>query len=329
MKILRWIWAGAVVLVALPGCDSGRVLPEDIKSLMGSEGGRLVLKAVEGHGGIWRWRQRPYATFDYLNLVVKYGMDTVVANRRRDTTITPRVDTLENLRETITLDLQNLYAYALSASQTPLIEKGMNARSAWKVTDGIPDTTAFAPVAVAAHLEEALFYLSLPFSLLDTTLGFSVTGEEPFVDTTFAKGKAPGSYDTTTTPFNMVKLRVDFPTGTSKVDWMEFYLDDRDGRIRRTLSPARLDDSTMGTSLTIWSDLQDAVGLTVGGRRRSYPATPQGQITGPFDTDRRYYNVEFPRSLDSDPFTWTRPAAVDTTTDSTADTTGAPATEGT
>jgi hypothetical protein len=318
MKILRWIWAGAVVLVALPGCDSGRVLPEDIESLMSSDGGRVVLKAVEGHGGIWRWRQRPYTKFDYLNLVVQHGMDTAVTNRRRDTTITPRVDTLVNLRETITFDLQTLHAYAVSASQNPLIEKGINARSAWKATDGVPDTTADAPAAVVAHLEEALFHLSLPFSLIDTTLGFSVIGEQPYVDTTFAKGKTPGTYDTTLTPFNLIKLRVDYPTGTSKVDWMEFHVDDRDGRIRRTLSPVRVDDSTMGAYLTVWSDLQDAVGLTVGGRRRSYPATPQGEVIGLLESDRRYYNVEFPRSLESDPFTWTPPAPVDTTADTSA-----------
>jgi hypothetical protein len=324
MKILRWIWAGMVVLVALLGCHSGRLVPEDIESLMNSEGGRLVLKTVEGHGGIWRWRQRPFTSFDYVNLAVKYGMDTTVTNRRRDTTITPRVDTLINLRESMIFDLQNRYAYAVSAAQNPLIESGMNANSSWRVHDGILDTTSMAPAAVAAHLQEALFHLSLPFSLLDTTLGFSVTGDVPYVDTTFAKGKTPGTYDTTTTPFNMVKLRVDFPAGTSEADWMVFYIDERDGHIRRTLSPVRLDDSTLGTYLTLWSDLQNALGLIVGGRRRSYPATPQGQIVGLLESDRRYYNVDFPRSLDSDPFTWIPPAPVDTT----VDTTGAPPTGG-
>jgi hypothetical protein len=318
MKILRWIWAGAVVLVALPGCDSGRLIPEDIESLMNSEGGRLVLKAVEGHGGIWRWRQRPYTSFDYVNLVVKHGMDTAVTNRRRDTTITPRVDTTVNVRETVTFDLQNLWAYAVSASQNPLTEKGMNADSSWRVQDGMPDTTADAPAAVTAHLQEALAHLSLPFRLLDTTLGFSATGVEPYVDTTFAKGKNPGTYDTTMTPFNLVKLRVDFPTGTSDIDWMVLYVDERDGRIRRTLSPVMVDDSTRATYLTIWSDLQDAIGLTVGGRRNSYPATDQGQVMGLLERDRRYYNVEFPRSLDSDPFTWMPPAPVDSTADTTA-----------
>jgi hypothetical protein len=56
--------------------------------------------------------------------------------------------------------------------------------------------------------------------------------------------------------------------------------------------------------LTVWSELFDAIGLKVGGRRLGYPATAEGQVTGPHEVDERFYNVEFPRQLESEPFNW-------------------------
>jgi hypothetical protein len=302
MKVLRWIWAGAGFLM-LPGCSSGRLVPEDISVLLKSDTGRLVLKAAEGHGGIWRWRQRPYAQFDHMLLVTARGMDTVIANRGRDTTITPRLDTIANVRENCILDLVAGRRFARSASATPSLLAGFNGDTAWSAQDGRPDST-FVRDRIAAGLAESAFLFGLPFSLVDTTLKFSVLGDLAMLDTNITKGREPGSFDSAIVSFSCARLKVEWTRGRAPVDWMVFYIDARDGRVRRTLSPVTRPDGSAGYHLTLWTDQSDAIGLTVGGRRLSYPATADGQITGPFESDRRFYNVEFPRQLDTEPFNW-------------------------
>lgn len=300
MKVMRWTWVAAG-LVMLPGCSGGRLVPEDIAALLHSEPGRLALKAVEGHGGIWRWRQRPYAQFDHMALETARGMDTLIANRGRDTTITPRFDTLLNLRENCLFDLKAGKRYSRSASQSPLLQAGFDGHSEWSTRDGLPDS-AFASILAGRQLEETWFLFQLPFSLIDTTLKLSLQGEAPQVDTVITKGKEAGTFDTTLSSFSMTRLKVEWPAGRAPSDWTVFYLDSRDGRVRRTLSPITRRDGTRSQRLTVWSDLTDAIGLKVGGRRLSYPATSDGQITGPSELDSRFYNVEFPRELEHPPF---------------------------
>jgi hypothetical protein len=110
-----------------------------------------------------------------------------------------------------------------------------------------------------------------------------------------------------------MKLKVDYRPGQAPYDWLVFFLDERDGRIRRVLSP--VSDPTAGApaQLTVWTEMEDAVGLTVGGRRRSYPADREGRIAGDLLVDRRYYNFDFPRELETVPFDWTPPPVTDTT----------------
>lgn len=303
MKVLRWLWVAAGLLM-LPGCGGGPLVPEDIAALLRSEGGRMALKAVEGHGGIWRWRQRPYVQFDHGVLETVKGADTLVENRGRDTTITPRLDTLLNVRESCVFDLKSRKRFARSASQSPLLLSGFNGDSLWSVTNGVPDS-ASARALAGRQLEETWFYFQLPFLLLDTTLRFSHEGELPQVDTVITKGKEPGTFDTARTEFTITRLKVEWSGGRAPVEWMTFYLDGRDGRIRRTLSPVVRRDGSRSFRLTVWTDLTDAIGLKVGGRRQSFPANADGQVTGPADQDRRFYNVEFPRELESEPFNWT------------------------
>jgi len=317
-----WILVG--LGVALAGCNSGRLMPEDIEALMRTDEGQWILKSVEGHGGIWRWRQRPYVIYDYGKLLLARGVDTTVTNRRRDTTISPYTDTLVNLHEHITLGLREGLFLSQSASQNPLVLKGFNGDSLWLVRDGVPEEDSSVLLAAAADLARSRFYLSLPFVLLDTTYRFSILGEQPWVDTTRVKGQAPGTYDTTLTPFNFIRLKVDFPAGAVPVDWLILYLDDRDGQIRRTISPGPPDDTVATVRLTVWSNVQEAIGLKVGGRRLSYPSDGAGAIQGPFVEDYRFFNVEFPRQLEEGvSFVWTAPPPAP---DSTAvpDSTAAP-----
>jgi hypothetical protein len=305
MKALRWIWVG-VGLLTLPGCGGGQLVPADISALLRSDTGRTVLKAVEAHGGIWRWRQRPYAQFDHMLLETARKVDTVIANRGRDTTITPRLDTVVNVRENCIFELQTGKRFARSASASPSIQSGFNGDSSWSVTDGRPDSTLVRNRA-AAQLAETWFLFGLPFSLVDTTLKFTLVGDLPQVDTTIAKGKAPGSFDTTVTNFTVTRLKVEWVRGGAPVGWMVFYIDGRDGRVRRTLTPVTRPNGLQGYRLTVWSELFDAIGLKVGGRRLGYPATAEGQVTGAHEVDERIYNVEFPRQLENAPFNW--PAA--------------------
>lgn len=310
MTAWRWIWAGAGLLL-LPGCGGGRLVPPDISSLLQSDSGRLVLKTAEGHGGVWRWRQRPYAQFDHSLIVTGQKVDTVIENRGKDTTMTPRLDTSTLIRETCVLDLHAGKRFARSVSTTPTLVAGFDGSTSWSAQNNVPDS-AYVRDMRATQLSEATFCFSLPFTLVDTTLKFSSLGDLPMVDTNITKGREPGTFDTTIANFNCARLKVEWTHGQAPVDWMVFYIDQRDGRIRRTLSPAMSTDGFSGHVLTVWSDLLDAVGLKVGGRRLGYPATAEGQVTGPFRSDRRIYNVEFPRQLDNEPFNWspTHSAAV-------------------
>jgi hypothetical protein len=306
IRTLRILLVG-VIAVQLWGCGSGRLIPQDIETMMASEGGQMALKAIEGHGGIWRWRQRSFVTFDYVKLAVSHGMDTTVENRKRDTTIAPRLDTLINLRERITFDLAQGFASSQSASTIPLVQKGMNAETAWLVRDNVVSQDSNDIQRVTTHLLEARDAFGLPFSLLDTTLRLTVGSEAPAIDTTVAKGKDPGTFDTTITPYTMQQLRIEpAPAGTG-LEWLVLYLDSRDGRVRKLLRPRSDSAASSAAWLTIWSDQQNTLGLKLGGRRATYPADGSGGIQGPLESDRRYYNVEFSRSLDSLAVTFTAP----------------------
>jgi hypothetical protein len=277
------------------------MVPQDIEALMRSDSGRWALKAVEGHGGIWRWRQRPYVVFDHVALQTARGMDTAIANRGRDTTITPKVDTLLNVHENCTFDLKSGKRFSRSATQSPQILAGNNGQSDWCMKDGVlasSDTVS----TVGRQLLETSFWFQLPFQLIDTTLRLSLLGEIPTKDTVVTKGKESGTFDTTITDYSITRLKVEWPAGRAPVEWMVFYLDGRDGRVRRTLSPVVRRDGSRSAWLTVWSDMVDAVGLKVGGRRLSYPATSEGQVTGPYELDRRFYNPDFPRELETVPF---------------------------
>jgi len=287
----------------LPGCGGGRLVPQDITVLLQSETGRLALKATEGHGGVWRWRQRPYAQFDHMLLATAQAADTLIENRGKDTTITPRLDTVAHVRETCIFDLQAGRRFARSASATPSLVAGFNGDSSWSTRDGVPDSAQVRD-HVAAQLADTWFLFGLPFTLVDTTLRLSSLGDLAMVDTNVTKGREPGTFDTTISSFTCARLKVEWARGQAPVDWMVFYIDGRDGRVRRTISPSVSATGTSGHRVTLWTDLVDAVGLKVGGRRLSYPATADGQITGPYDSDRRIYNVEFPRQLESEPFNW-------------------------
>jgi hypothetical protein len=210
------------------------------------------------------------------------------------------------------LDLDSGFAFARSASQTPLVLKGIYGDSIWIVRDSVPGADSAERLAVATHLNESQFHFSLPFTLLDTTLGFTLEGEEPSVDTAIQKGREPGTYDTTLADYTLKKLRVEFAPGQAPYPWLLFFLDGRDGRIRRVLEPAVTDSGAETLMITYWSDIQDILGLKVGGRRVSYPADRTGSVTGPYVVDRRYYGIEFPRRLEEMPFTWTPPPVVDT-----------------
>ena len=302
MKSLRWMWVGAGLLM-LPGCSGGRLVPQDISVLLQTETGRLALKAAEGHGGVWRWRQRPFAQFDHMLLVTAKGADTLIENRGKDTTITPTLDTLTYVRETCIFDLQGGRRFARSAAATPSLVAGFDGQSSWSTTDGVSDSAQVRD-RIAARLSETAFLFSLPFTLVDTTLRMSSLGDLEMVDTNITKGREPGTFDTTIVPFTCSRLKVEWAHGQAPVDWMVFYVDGRDGRVRRTIAPSVNAQGMAGHHLTIWSDLVDAIGLSVGGRRLSYPCTADGTITGPYDSDRRIYSVEFPRQLESEPFNW-------------------------
>jgi len=295
----RWLLIGLAAVAVLWGCGGEQLIPNDIQKLMADEGGRWALKAVEGHGSIWRWRQRPYAAFDYVELSVARGMDTTITNRRRDTTITPRLDTLANIRDHVILDLKNGYIYSTSKSVSPPIRRGFNGDSVWMVTDTVPVTDSAQLATLQERFNDLEFQFTLPFTLLDTTLSFQLIGETPSIDTTIQKGKEPGTYDTTTTPYTLKQLKVAFPPGKAPVNSGVFYLDDRDGRVRRVLT-----EKGGAYEMWVWSELEPVIGVQVGGRRVAYPADASGNITGPFDTDMRFYNCDFPRRLDTNPFTW-------------------------
>lgn len=306
IRTLRILLMGMIAIL-LSGCGSGRLIPQDIEIMMASEGGQWALKAIEGHGGIWRWRQRAFVTFDYMKLGVSHGMDTTIENRKRDTTIVPRLDTLINLRERITLDLPNGLAFSRSASNNPALLKGINADSAWLVSDDIPSEDSAAVRRAGAHLMETRIAFGLPFSLLDTTLSFSLSGQEPALDTSIVKGEDPGTFDTTITPYTIQQLKVEpAPAGTG-LAWLVLYLDSRDGKVRRLLSPRSDSAATSDAWLILWSDQQSTLGMTLGGRRTTYPADATGKIIGPMVSDRRYFNVEFSRTVEGSPFTWTSP----------------------
>ena len=294
-----------MIAIALCGCGSGRLIPQDIETMMASEGGQWALKAIEGHGGIWRFRQRAFVTFDYVKLTVSHGMDTTIENRRRDTTIVPRLDTLINLRERMTFDLVNRFAFSQSASSNPLVLKGLNAESSWLVKDDVLSEDSAEIRLAGAHLTQSLNAFGLPFSLLDTTLSFSLIDQEPAFDTTIAKGRDPGTFDTTITPYTIQQLRVEPAPSGMGLKWLVLYLDSRDGRIRKLLSPRTDSGATSATWLTTWSEQQTTLGMTLGGRRVTYPADSAGQIIGLLESDRRYYNVEFSRSVEGISFTWT------------------------
>ena len=311
MRKVWWLWVAAAA-VAVGGCNSGRLVPKDIEKLMESEGGRWALKSIEGHGGIWRWRQRPYMKFDYSALAIARGMDTAITNRRRDTTITPRVDTLINLREQFTVDLGDGRIFARSAQASPVMSRAYNGDSVWVTVDGVPQTDSAVRAEAMRLFLTTRFEAMLPFSLLDTTLSFTLVGSEAYVDTTTQKGKLPGTYDTTLTPMSMIKLKDEYKPGQAPYDWLVFWLDERDGKIRRVLAPARDPQATAPARLTLWTELEDAVGLTVGGRRRTFPADSEGRITGEMQVDRRYYNFDFPRQLEKMPFDWTPPPSAGT-----------------
>lgn len=315
MRRSMWWVVGLLAGMIVWGCGGKQLIPDDIQKLMDDEGGRWALKSVEAHGGIWRWRQRPYAKFDYAILRIQRGMDTTVTNRRRDTTITPRVDTLLNIRDLVTLDLKSGNAYSVSKSQSPLIMAGYNGDSVWKVIDTVPVTDSTELAQLPGYFETVRFAYSLPFILLDTNLTFQLVGELPSVDTLIKKGKEPGTFDTTLTPYTLKKLQVGFPAGEAPDDAYVFYLDGRDGRIRRV-------QTTDGgqTLLWFWSDQESAVGLMVGGRRLAFPADANGNVTGPWIEDMRFFNNDFPRELETDPFTWIGPEVE--IPDSVADTTG-------
>lgn len=312
IQTLRILLVG-VIAIQLCGCGSGRLIPQDIETMMASEGGQWALKAIEGHGGIWRWRQRAFVTFDYVKLMVSHGMDTTIENRRRDTTIVPRLDTLINLRERMTFDLVNRFAFSQSASTNPLILKGLNAESAWLVRNDVRSEDSAEIGLAGAHLTQSQNSFALPFSLLDTTLTFSLPGEESALDTTIIKGREAGTFDTTITPYTIQQLRVEPAPAGMGLKWLVLYLDSRDGRIRKLLSPRTDSGATSATWLTTWSEQQTILGMALGGRRATYPADSAGQITGLLESDRRYFNVEFSRSVEGISFTWTTntPAAPD------------------
>jgi hypothetical protein len=301
-------WWMALALVSMAGawgCSGGKLIPNDIEKLMGSEGGRWALKAIEGHGGIWRWRQRPFASFDYMLFASRSGMDTLIESRNRDTTITPRIDTLVNLREHVVVDLHGGRFYAESKAQSPFVQKGYDGRSDWMALDGQPSMDPIELAGLEAHRTSIIFDFALPFVLLDTTAQFELTGDEPTVDTVIAKGKDPGTFDTTLTEYTLKKLRVTFSGGRAPGSGFMFYLDERDGRIRRMLWKPSGGLLIGQTYLTVLSEIERPLGLQIGGRRASYPADDNGRVTGPLALDERIYNVDLPRELTGDPFTWT------------------------
>jgi hypothetical protein len=301
-----WLAVGLVASAALASCGGKELIPADIQKMMASEPGRLALQTIEGHGGIWRWRQRTFTQFDFAILAVQRGMDTVVANRQRDTTITPRLDTLQHVRGRMTLDLVHGLAGVEGVSKSGPVAMGKSDDGAWIAFAGVPSVDPAAIRDADLVLRRALFDFSVPFNMLDTTLRMELAGEVPTIDTVIQKGKEPGTFDTTMTPYSLRKLRVEFASGAAPRPWYVLYIDARDGKIRRVLAP---DGAGSGMEITVWSDVQNHFGLRVGGRRLSYPSDADGNPTGPFSTDERFYNLDFMRELPNPPFTWSAHSA--------------------
>lgn len=306
MKKLWWLAAGLGLWAAAGACGGKQLVPADIQRMMATEPGHMMLRTIEGHGGIWRWRQRTFVQFEYMMLSVQRGVDTVVTNRRRDTTISPRVDTMDNMRGRMVLDLASGQTFLEGMAQTPQVLSGDNGDSVWIVEDGVPSTDTTRLKRASRNLKQAQFDFAVPFQLLDTNLVLEQAGDVSTVDTVIQKGKNPGTFDTTLTPYALHKLKVEFPNRPSPRAWYVLFLDDRDGKIRRVLTPSA---DGAGREITIWSDIQSQLGLLVGGRRLSYPADEAGNVTGPLSSEERFYNVEFMRTLETLPFTWTGRAA--------------------
>lgn len=301
MKRLWWLAGAFGVCAAAVACGGGQLVPADIQKMMDTEPGRMVLQTIEGHGGIWRWRQRTFVQIDYMMLSLWRGMDTVITNRGRDTTISPRLDTVDNMRGRMVLDLGGGMSFLEGISQAPQILAGDNGDSVWITEDGVPSTDSMRLAKATRILKQAHFDFSIPFLLLDTNIALQAAGELSTIDTVIQKGKEPGTFDTTLTPYVLRKLRVEFPRHPAPRPWYVLFLDERDGKIRRVLSPS---GDGSGLEITIWTDVQSQLGLLLGGRRLSYPSDEAGSVMGPLSSEERFYNVEFMRSLENPPFTW-------------------------
>jgi hypothetical protein len=312
MKKLWWLALAVGAWATVGACGGKQLVPADIAKMMSTEPGQLLLQSIEGHGGIWRWRQRTFVQVDYMMLSLKRGMDTVVTNRRRDTAITPRIDTVDNMRGRMVMDLGGKGIFLEGISQAPRMLAGDNGDSVWVVVDGVPSTDTLRLEQAGRILKQARFDFAIPFALLDTTLALQRVGELSTVDTVVQKGKEPGTFDTTLTPYVLNKLRVEFGNRPAPRLWYVLFVDGRDGKVRRVLSPA-MDGS--GPEITLFTDVQSQFGLLVGGRRLTYPADEAGNVTGPLASEERFYSVDFMRTLETSPFTWVpgRTPAADTT----------------
>jgi hypothetical protein len=274
--VRRWPFraraALATLLVLIAGCRSesrstGIPAPAEPR-LPDGEAGRLLLRAIDAHGGWERWR----AARD-----VSYIGTLSVVDAAREVTS----DSLG----WFTAPLHDGVLARMDSIGLPTeVRFGIDADRTWIVSDGRPVLAPSQLALTRFDLVSSLFWFTLPFRLAEQAARVTYAGSERTVD-----------------GVTWEKLRADFPQPDPAVPgpWVVLYLDADSGLIDRV--HARLSAPFLRHDLWIgqWLRYRDCEGLRKERQRRFFPADADGNIIGAMVAEQFIEHVRFNNGYDA------------------------------
>jgi hypothetical protein len=235
--------------------------------LEASEGGRLVLRAIDAHGGLEAWESAPTSsyTWEYSNdgSQTRFKTHMVVDNRSR------------------------LAYHDLLESGKPDSVGAAEGQFAWNGTEAWIHPAELQSPNPMFWATTGFYFSSIPFVLADPGLRYEVLPDE----------------DLDGEIHDMVRVSYDEGVGHSDGDWYTLYLNQETGRVRAiryTVTYGRgrpAADATPSENLFYYDDFVTVDGLTVPTRFRGYRFTDG--VKGDFRNEAWVSDISFRRPFDA------------------------------
>ncbi|GIW40721.1 MAG: hypothetical protein KatS3mg076_1298 [Candidatus Binatia bacterium] len=266
LRLCRAALAAEFALFSM-ACSRG---PEQPRPSFSDEKARsLVEEAVEKAGGWERWR-----SFRDVSFVSTLNLYDSVGTRTSSTSFFHRA-----------LLHQGLRCRVESIGRPDEIVFGFDRGESWFLHDGRPVEDTFGSAFGRFDAASGVFWLGLPFSILESRAAVRYAGES-------REGAR-----------RWEKVEVRYAEEPAvPVDWAVLYLDPRTLLVRRVHARVRAAFLPHRLWVAKWRDIRNWQGILVARRRTYFPADAEGNIVGTMAAEHLIEHVEFDRGYPEELF---------------------------